>query len=79
MCAAPGADYRAALEAVSYKRELILVTTRGSLHLEFFFQLHAQLMRLGLAHFLALSVVRAAWQRMSIMRTSFATPGGSTA
>ena len=52
----PGEGLRAALEAVSYRRELILVTTRGAYHLEFLFQLHNQWLKLGYAHLLALSM-----------------------
>ena len=41
---------------MSYKRELILVTTAGAEYIEFIFQLHSQFKRLGIAHFLALSM-----------------------
>ena len=51
-----GNGFKAALEAVSYKRELILVTTYGSHYLEFVFQLRSQFKRLGLDHFMALSM-----------------------
>ena len=50
-----GAGFKAMMEAVSYKRELILVTTAGARYLEFVFQLHGQFRRLGIAHFLAMS------------------------
>ena len=51
-----GENFRAALEAVSYRRELILVTTRGAYFLDFLFQLHNQWLKLGYAHFMALSM-----------------------
>eukprot|EP00798_Chlamydomonas_sp_ICE-L_P013116 gene13116-3653_t len=44
------------LQTVSYEKELILVTTYGSRYLEFFFQLHRQLHKLGFAHFMALTM-----------------------
>eukprot|EP00798_Chlamydomonas_sp_ICE-L_P032692 gene32692-17147_t len=51
-----GAGFKSALEAVSYKREVIVVSTAGAKYLEYLFQLHNQFKRLGIAHFLALSM-----------------------
>eukprot|EP00798_Chlamydomonas_sp_ICE-L_P013908 gene13908-19835_t len=48
--------FKEALESVSYKKELILVTTAGSQYLEFLYQLHNQFKRLGMSHFLSLSM-----------------------
>eukprot|EP00798_Chlamydomonas_sp_ICE-L_P007617 gene7617-772_t len=48
--------FKDALKKVSYKNEVILVTTYGSYFLEFVFQLHNQFRRLGMSHFLALSM-----------------------
>ena len=54
-CDTVGAEFHAAMDAVSYKREVILVTTAGAHYLEFVFQLHHQFRRLGIGHFLLMS------------------------
>eukprot|EP00798_Chlamydomonas_sp_ICE-L_P028036 gene28037-31136_t len=47
--------FKEALDSVSFKREIIIVVTFGTMYLEFVFQLRAQLRRLGMDHFLVLS------------------------
>eukprot|EP00798_Chlamydomonas_sp_ICE-L_P001116 gene1116-3949_t len=52
---ASSSGFKKALKSSSFKREIIIVSTYGTKHLEFIFQLHAQLRRLGMDHFLAIS------------------------
>eukprot|EP00798_Chlamydomonas_sp_ICE-L_P004843 gene4843-34599_t len=52
---ASSGGFKSALESVSYKKEIIVVTIAGQYHLEMLLQLRADFEELGFAHFLILT------------------------
>ena len=55
-CMRAGTGLKAMLDAVSYKREIIVVTISGTYHVEMLLQLREDFAELGFAHFLVLTM-----------------------
>ena len=63
-----GTGLLAALDAVSYKKEIVVVTISGTYHVEMLLQLREDFEELGIGHFLILtmSVGARLWRQLSM-------------